>query len=98
MNDAADKDTGAEARRGYERVGRLIYGMRRLGGPEGLRALEADPGVAPEAAERGAALADRYDMLYARFMRGANEVGDDEVAVLLGDAMALVNEVSQRKG
>jgi len=49
----------AERANDYERVGRLIYGLQRLcGGVEGLRGLKADPHVASDTAERGAALAD----------------------------------------
>jgi hypothetical protein len=89
MSEAAMQD-GA-----YERVGRLIYGLQRIcGGAEGLRGLKVDPRVAPDTAQRGAALADRYDGMYARLVRDASEVGIQEVDAFLADARALRDEMS----
>jgi hypothetical protein len=82
----------------YDRVGRLIYGIERFGGTESLRGLKADPRVAPDTAQRGAALADRCDMLYACFERDVDEVSDAEVDALLGDVAELVHEVGRQRG
>ncbi|WP_036165381.1 hypothetical protein [Massilia sp. 9096] len=76
----------------YDRVGRLIYGIQRFGGAEGLRGLKSDPGVAPDTAKRAAVLADRYDALMARFQLDIDAVGADEVQSLLRDAAGLFGE------
>jgi hypothetical protein len=93
MNGTADEG------KDYERVGRLLYGLQRsCGGVEGLRGLKTDPRVAPDTAERGAALADRYEALLARFQRKPQDVGGAEVDAFLGDAGALADEVGQQAG
>jgi hypothetical protein len=80
----------------YERVGRLIYGIQRIGGTEGLRGLKADRHVTSDTAERGAALADRCDMLYACFMSKLDEVGDADVQALLDEVAELMKEVTRQ--
>jgi hypothetical protein len=89
MSEAANDE------KGYERVGRLLYGLQRIcGGVDGLRGLAHDARVASDTARRGAALADRYDLLLARCTRDVEEVGSQEVDAFLGDARALGDEVT----
>jgi hypothetical protein len=93
MDMGKPNEWGSGATGDYERIGRLIYGLQRIcGGVEGLRGLKTDPGVAPDTAERGIALADRYDMLVTR---DVTEVGITEVESLLSDAAELMNMMGQ---
>lgn len=45
----------------YETIGRFIYGFHRHANPDQLHALPGSTLLAPELAERGAALARRFD-------------------------------------
>jgi hypothetical protein len=49
----------------YERVGKLIYGVQRLGGPEYLLALGTDARISPRLAASAMQLAERYQALTA---------------------------------
>jgi len=95
MDTVEPNECGIRTTGDYERIGRLIYGLQRIcGGVEGLRGLKTDPGVAPDTAERGNALADRYDMLVTR---DVTAVSIADVESLLHDTAELVNAMG-RKG
>jgi hypothetical protein len=93
MSDAAGHNGAGR----YDQVGRLIYGMQRWGGAEGLRGLKNNPRVEPDTAKRGAELADRYDALLARFQCDVDAVDAAEVQSLLQGAAELFGE-GRREG
>jgi hypothetical protein len=85
-------------RKGYERVGRLIYGMQRIcGGSEPLHALAAGD-VDTDTLLLSKAIAGRYDALYARVLDDADAVTDEEVEALLADTRVLEEAVTRQCG
>jgi len=68
----------------YERIGKLIYGVLRFGGPEALRALETRPGVAPELAASARQLAERYEAFTSRVDEKAALDGAEVEEILRG--------------
>ena len=68
----------------YERIGKLIYGVQRLGGLDALRALETRPGVAPVLAASAGQLAERYDTFMKRMDEKAALDGPEVEEILRG--------------
>lgn len=68
----------------YERIGKLIYGVQRLGGLEALRAVASRPGVAPELASSAGQLAERYDAFMKRMDEKAAPDGPEVDEILRG--------------
>ncbi len=68
----------------YERIGKLIYGVQRFGGLEGLRALETRPGAAPELAASAGQLAERYEAFVKRMDEKAALDGPEVDEILRG--------------
>ena len=66
----------------YERLGRFIYGFHPWASPDALRALPGSGEVGPALAERGAALAARFDA-----------VSDERIALLLDDVRTFAAEL-----
>ena len=84
---------------GYERIGRLLYGMQRLcGGLEGLAGLRHDARVAPATLEKSRLLAERYRVLEARCFADVDAVGDEEVSAFLTNARELDGEATAQCG
>ncbi|WP_292043915.1 hypothetical protein [Massilia sp. UBA6681] len=74
----------------YERIGRFIYGFHRIVSPEELRALQDGCRLPAELADRGAALAERFDAVLADWQEDArlergDSVSDERIAALLKD-------------
>ena len=74
----------------YERIGRFIYGFHRIANPETLRDLHASGPLPSGLADRGAALAERFDAVLADWQEDArlergDSVSDERIAALLKD-------------
>ena len=81
----------------YERIGRFIYAFQRHADPEQLRAAAATALLAPDLAERAAALVRRYDEALDALQRNSvagmpDAVDDDQLQALLADAQAFVQD------
>jgi len=79
----------------FERIGRFIYSFQRHADPEQLRAAAAAGALAPNVAERAAALVRRYDEALDALQRNTADgmpdaVSDDELQAILADAAAFV--------
>ena len=84
--------------RDYGRIGRFIYGFHRIASPDELRALSGVP-LPALLAERGAALAGRFDALLADWhedsrLERADSVTDERMATLLADVQAFAAELA----
>ncbi len=79
----------------YEQLGRLIYGFHRWVNPARLRDPQALP---PGFAQRGAALAGRFDSALARYQEQEGAVPEQEIDALLADAAAFSRAMRAANG
>jgi hypothetical protein len=82
----------------YERIGRLLYGVQRFGGPERLLALQDDPAVPPELAACGRALAERHMAIMKGSGAGAAGLTETEVDDILRGTAELHARLAQGLG
>lgn len=85
--------------KGYERIGRLLYGIQRAcGGLEGLASLARGARVTAVTLDKSRVLAERYQALEARCFADVDGVADEEVDALLGEARELDAEAAAQCG
>ena len=81
----------------YEKIGRFIYGFQRHADPDKLRAAVAAGELAPDAAERAAALVRRFDkamegLKHASANSMPDAVDDRQLGAILADLQVFVQE------
>ena len=81
----------------YERIGKLIYGVQRLGGVESLLALGQDPRVAPALASAARQLAERHQCLMQP-VEEKRAMEDPEVDEILRDVPELYTRLVEGLG
>jgi hypothetical protein len=79
----------------YERIGKLLYGVQRLGGPHRLLGLQANPAVPPALASSGRQLAERFMAIAGGFAEGAARPTEAEVDAILEGTPELLASVGQ---
>ncbi len=83
----------------YERIGRFIYGFHRIANPTTLRGLHESGPLPAGLAERGAALAQRFDAVLADWqedgrLERADSVSDERITALFADARTFAAELA----
>lgn len=81
----------------YEKIGRFIYGFQRHADPDKLRAAAAGGELAPDIAERAAALLRRYDAAMEGLKHASAEgmpdaVDHEQLAAILADLQVFVQD------
>ena len=83
----------------YERIGRFIYGFHRFASPKDLRALPGSGTVPVALAERGLALAQRFEDVLADWQEDArlgraDSVSEERIAALMEEAHHFAGELA----
>jgi len=81
----------------YEKIGRFIYGFQRHADPEKLRAAVANGELAPDVAERAAALVRRFDeamegLKHASAAGTVGAVDDGQLNAIVADLQVFVQD------
>ncbi|KFI05615.1 hypothetical protein [Massilia sp. BSC265] len=83
----------------FDRIGRFIDGFHRFASPGALRELQAEGPLPAGLADRGAALAERFDAVLADWTEDArrargDSVSDERIAALLNDTRHFAAELA----
>ena len=85
----------------YEKIGRFIYGFQHHADPEKLRAAVAAGELAPDIAQRAAALVRRFDeamdgLKHASAQSLPDAVDDEQLSAILADLRIFVQDSGWR--